>query len=450
MTSISDLPPELLWYIASRLRTAVDVVRFHAVCREWRDTLHYLPPQPDPLPALLPWLLAPSKSDDDPAAGVACHCVFSKTSYHAPGLCIRDRRVAHADGTGSWLSLDGVTWYPGKKKKAKKQQKIGNWIPQRLGAVDTDRCCAVAYHRGATVCVDLAKCYIHEKHFVLNHKSHVKLPDEPGKVRQCSYLLECRGELLLGSVLQDGGGRRLSVSVHALDLDAAVDTEPPPRPAWERRDGALGNHVLFLGYPGSFAVEAARFGGDVAGGSAYFVLKSEPCRVCRYSFEDDGTAATLVETLPAGWNDERCMWFLPNPEIEPITARRETGHGRTLPQEEEQAPGSRRRRDLTIYAGDLCPGVDSSQLQKMFSKHGKVLQARVAYDKRGRSREFGFVTMATQKGFDKAIARQNAVKKPKPKPQPANDLEIICTLCFLALLLFFAYYITARICCIVG
>ncbi|XP_052142257.1 uncharacterized protein LOC127761959 [Oryza glaberrima] len=255
------------------------------------------------------------------------------------------------------------------------------------------------------------------------------LPDEPGKVRRRSYLLELRGELLLASVLQDDDDDDdcLSVSVHAFDVDAAVHAldpnaaEPPAAaapasPVWEKRDDVLGDHVLFLGYPGSFAVEAAQFHGDVSGGSVYFVVRSESCRVYTYSFVDaaagGGTAAaTLVETLPAGWNDERCMWFLPLPCIvDPVL---------TEEQEEDAAARANlqrlhrhQQRDLRIHVGDLSPKVDSLQLREMYSEHGKVVRARVAYDKRGRSRGFGFLTMATQEGFDRALGRCNAVEKP--------------------------------------
>jgi RNA recognition motif-containing protein len=67
---------------------------------------------------------------------------------------------------------------------------------------------------------------------------------------------------------------------------------------------------------------------------------------------------------------------------------------------------------LKIYAGDLSLKVDNSQLREMFSKHGTVAGARVAYEKRGRSRGFGFVNMATpQEGFDNAMAALNAVDR---------------------------------------
>ncbi|KAL6658218.1 hypothetical protein ACP70R_003804 [Stipagrostis hirtigluma subsp. patula] len=50
-----DLPSDLLLDISRRLHAADDYVRFHAVCKPWRDTL----PPAHCRPAFLPWLLAP-------------------------------------------------------------------------------------------------------------------------------------------------------------------------------------------------------------------------------------------------------------------------------------------------------------------------------------------------------------------------------------------------------
>ncbi|KAG8050288.1 hypothetical protein GUJ93_ZPchr0009g946 [Zizania palustris] len=58
-----------------------------------------------------------------------------------------------------------------------------------------------------------------------------------------------------------------------------------------------------------------------------------------------------------------------------------------------------------IYVGNLPWQVDDSKLVELFSEHGKVVDARVVYDRdTGRSRGFGFVTMATQEELDDAIA----------------------------------------------
>lgn len=58
-----------------------------------------------------------------------------------------------------------------------------------------------------------------------------------------------------------------------------------------------------------------------------------------------------------------------------------------------------------IYVGNLPWDVDNARLEQVFSEHGKVVEARVLYDRdSGRSRGFGFVTMADETGMNDAIA----------------------------------------------
>jgi nucleolin len=58
-----------------------------------------------------------------------------------------------------------------------------------------------------------------------------------------------------------------------------------------------------------------------------------------------------------------------------------------------------------VYVGNLPWQVDDSRLVQLFSEHGKVVDARVVFDREtGRSKGFGFVTMATQEELDDAIA----------------------------------------------
>ncbi|CAN6357911.1 unnamed protein product [Urochloa humidicola] len=472
----SELPADLLRDISVRLRAAGEFVRFRAICRPWAEALVDLP-----APHFLPWLLAPSDAGVAAAdlADQRCRCVFSRTSCRAPGICIRDRRVACADGTAAWLvggSLEPglvnpltaaeLPFSPSPLRRTSRPMPdrdhrvvsgdgtilVYDFTPRPRGEtycfprdfegailcpdhepwmdvatnLFTDRCCAAVYHRGDVVCSDLASCYVIGYHRN-TRTTRAALPDEPGKARLCSYLLESRGgnELLLASVLQEACGPLagdLSVSVHALEQRTVGEK---PVVEWSRRDHdarMLREDVMFLGFPGSFAVDAGRFGGAVSGGTAYFVVDSsvgygwsssttagvpatKPCHVYRYSFHD-GTVA-LVETLPTGWNDSRCMWFLPDPQISPIRARRAptTKSGRSGGQD-----------SLRIYASDLPPKVDNSRLREMFSVHGKVAGARVVYDKKGRSRGFGFVTMATQEGYHNAMAALNAVKEPRTAP----------------------------------
>ncbi|KAG7537355.1 RNA recognition motif domain [Arabidopsis suecica] len=58
-----------------------------------------------------------------------------------------------------------------------------------------------------------------------------------------------------------------------------------------------------------------------------------------------------------------------------------------------------------IYVGNLPWDVDNDRLQQVFSEHGKVVDARVVYDREtGRSRGFGFVTMSNETEVNDAIA----------------------------------------------
>ncbi|KAG9137323.1 hypothetical protein Leryth_027512 [Lithospermum erythrorhizon] len=58
-----------------------------------------------------------------------------------------------------------------------------------------------------------------------------------------------------------------------------------------------------------------------------------------------------------------------------------------------------------IYVGNLPWDVDNSRLEQIFSEHGKVVDARVVYDREsGRSRGFGFVRMASESDQNDAIA----------------------------------------------
>ncbi|XAR67962.1 hypothetical protein NMG60_11002921 [Bertholletia excelsa] len=58
-----------------------------------------------------------------------------------------------------------------------------------------------------------------------------------------------------------------------------------------------------------------------------------------------------------------------------------------------------------IYVGNLPWDVDNARLEQVFSEHGKVMDARVVYDRdTGRSRGFGFVRMSSEAELNDAIA----------------------------------------------
>ncbi|KAI3686402.1 hypothetical protein L1987_80078 [Smallanthus sonchifolius] len=57
-----------------------------------------------------------------------------------------------------------------------------------------------------------------------------------------------------------------------------------------------------------------------------------------------------------------------------------------------------------VYVGNLPWDVDDVRLEQVFSEHGKVVNARVVYDREsGRSRGFGFVTMSSESELNDAI-----------------------------------------------
>jgi nucleolin len=86
-------------------------------------------------------------------------------------------------------------------------------------------------------------------------------------------------------------------------------------------------------------------------------------------------------------------------------------NGRLLNVNKAAAKGSRPERTQSfqssskIYVGNLSWGVDEGRLEQVFSEHGKVVEAKVVYDREsGRSRGFGFVTMSSETEVNDAIA----------------------------------------------
>lgn len=76
--------------------------------------------------------------------------------------------------------------------------------------------------------------------------------------------------------------------------------------------------------------------------------------------------------------------------------------------------GARRGGDSNssnrLYVGNLAWGVDNLSLENLFSEQGKVLEAKVVYDRdSGRSRGFGFVTYDTANEMNSAIESLDGV-----------------------------------------
>uniref|UniRef100_A0A1J3HQ07 31 kDa ribonucleoprotein, chloroplastic n=1 Tax=Noccaea caerulescens TaxID=107243 RepID=A0A1J3HQ07_NOCCA len=87
-------------------------------------------------------------------------------------------------------------------------------------------------------------------------------------------------------------------------------------------------------------------------------------------------------------------------------------NGRLLTVNKAAPRGSRPERTprvyepaFRVYVGNLPWDVDNGRLEQVFSEHGKVVEARVVYDREtGRSRGFGFVTMSNETELNDAIA----------------------------------------------
>ncbi len=69
---------------------------------------------------------------------------------------------------------------------------------------------------------------------------------------------------------------------------------------------------------------------------------------------------------------------------------------------EEERVGS--KEGFEIYVGNLAYNVRPKELSKVFEKHGQVVSARVIRNRvTGKSKGFGFVSMATKAQADAAI-----------------------------------------------
>lgn len=63
-----------------------------------------------------------------------------------------------------------------------------------------------------------------------------------------------------------------------------------------------------------------------------------------------------------------------------------------------------------VYVGNLSWGVDDLALETLFSEQGRVLEAKVVYDREsGRSRGFGFVSYGSADEVNSAIESLNGV-----------------------------------------
>ncbi|CAL4903783.1 unnamed protein product [Urochloa decumbens] len=288
----ADLPPELLREIYRRVGFAADLVRLPAVCRPWHDAVAAdrplrFPPWADlPVEALRNIRGRLAMASDSVRFHAVCWDWHAALRRNPPMCCLLPWLVAPSSAADDSAEeqrcrcvFSKATYRaPGICFRDRRVACAGHMLLS-----SSDRCCAAACHHGCyVVCVDLSTCYVLRPH------------REPMDKYYCTYSYTTR------------------------EVRAALPEEPAGK-------------VRLLA---SFAIS-----GEVSGGTAYFVIEdnstggqgcsvslaAEPtCSVYMYRFRDGRT--TLVERLPAGWHDARCMWFLPQPQIYICSVSTRRGH----------------------------------------------------------------------------------------------------------------------------
>ncbi|TVU26382.1 hypothetical protein EJB05_28925, partial [Eragrostis curvula] len=256
----TELPLDLLPDISCRLHASTDYIRFHAVCRSWRNDAQ------GSRPALLPWLVSPR----DAAGHRIARCVISSSKSSrcaiasANGLCIPDQgwAIRADDGAAACclfttcpksndgLVIDPLAGLASSVTLPPYPEEMKSWVKRATGVVSGDGTvfvhafgliqrltsyvpifvallhpggtawtlvkqddlyldtshmdtCLVAYHDGKIV-----KCHatpwwwstwkwtIVSSRFVGGQRSGYLDAGDAGKKVQSSYLVESRGELL--------------------------------------------------------------------------------------------------------------------------------------------------------------------------------------------------------------------------------------------------------------
>ncbi|CAM0952971.1 unnamed protein product [Alopecurus aequalis] len=326
-----EVAPDVLRDIAGRLHDAADFVRFHSVCKPWRDSPEAPPPlfrTTNSMAQFLPWLVAPA--DKDLTTPLKLRCIISKSSYRAPRQPAAHGRnwISSADGSAVSVFHDGGT---ARFRAALLRPGTANWtlvkrtLDENPG--DVEEVC-VAYHRGKILVTVDANLW----HVITpdSRRSDVLIPRPHSPTsysHRNSYVLESRGELLwmlphVRDSHRNNGGRLVRAGISLLVLVLEVETtSSTDKVRWVIKDRrSLADRVFFLGWPNSFAIDASQLGGH--GGCAFFVytntqaLPGEQLGVFRYNLLD--YEIDFVERLAPGWGDHKCAWLLPHPAIAPV------------------------------------------------------------------------------------------------------------------------------------
>ena len=86
---------------------------------------------------------------------------------------------------------------------------------------------------------------------------------------------------------------------------------------------------------------------------------------------------------------------------------------------DEEADSAPAEGPVKLYVGNLSWGMDDASLGDLFGEYGASEMTVVKDNESGRSRGFGFVTLADQASADKAIAALDGVVR-APPPQSSR------------------------------
>ncbi|XBH72322.1 hypothetical protein VPH35_099649 [Triticum aestivum] len=323
----ADMPPELLGDIAGRLQDAADFVRFHAVCRPWREE------QPHTSATrrihrrncddVVPVKLRGASSADDRNMVASADGMASWLFTLSPQPRLTDiltgavtRLPPFPDDAEIRLSMenphgivytDGTIFLYSYNPEVKGESPIftaaicrpgdATWMIMLTENYSLPHVAqsnlAVAYHdRKVILCAGLSFCFVlsgedDREDMIMAPWNSVK--ERFNYARHDSRVLESSGDTMSASILVEHNWQ------HKL----------------QNHGQSLADRVLFLGSPAtaSFAVDATQLG--VAGGCAYFIFGSG---VFRYNFINND--AKLVGRLRSGGGaDGACVWLRPQPTI---------------------------------------------------------------------------------------------------------------------------------------